>query len=163
MWTPCAWEPSRMPTGRPCAGCWRIQRTFLSTCCTSTGAEASRYTTFVARHGEQLDGMLGGTFDADLAATGVFDAFELPPAPHAFLDRIHVREPVRGQGVGRALVEAYAIEALERECTFVGGSIELSSEPTARRAFFDRLGFTIREHDNFGACPADVLAAIWNG
>ncbi len=122
----------------------------------------SHHTTLVARRGEQIDGMLGGSFDADLAVTGVFDVFELPPAPHAFLDRIHVREAARGRGVGRALIEAFAFEAMERECTFIGGSIDLSPGLTARKVFFEGLGFSIREHGNIGADPTGVLAAIMN-
>lgn len=117
----------------------------------------SRYTTFVASREDEIDGVLTGSFDSDFREGGAFSAFELPPAPHAYLDRIHVRGPARGAGVGRALIETFATEASARGCTFIGGSVDLSSDSTARRMFFGRLGFTIREHDNFGAQPTDIL------
>lgn len=117
----------------------------------------SRYATFVARHGDKIDGMLGGSFDADFTENRDFDTFDLPPEPHALLDRIHVRRPARSLGVGRALMAAYVNEVSARGCTFIGGSIDLSSEPTARRAFFERLGFAITNIDNFGARPIDIL------
>jgi GNAT superfamily N-acetyltransferase len=117
----------------------------------------SRYVTFVASCGNEIEGVLTGSFDSDFGEGSAFHSFELPPAPHAFLDRIHVRGSARGAGVGRALIETYAEEASARGCTFIGGSVDLSSEPTARRVFFERLGFSIRELDNFGARPTDVL------
>lgn len=118
--------------------------------------------TFVASRGGEIDGVLTGSFHSDLAQSGAFDSFELPPAPHAFLARIYVRRSARCLGTGRALTGAYATEASERGCTFIGGSLDLASEPRARRAFFERLGFTIRDPDNFGARPADVLATSAN-
>jgi GNAT superfamily N-acetyltransferase len=114
----------------------------------------------VAWRGDDIDGVLTGSFGTDLAASGAFDSFELPPRPHAFLTRIHVRAPARRSGIGRALIRAYAVEASERGCTFIGGSIDLSSESIARRSFFEQLGFSIRALDNFGAGTSDVLTAV---
>lgn len=123
---------------------------------------SNHYGTFVAWRGDKIDGVLTGSFDSDLAESGAFDSFELPPAPHAFLERIHVRESARGVGIGRALIEMYVNEASARGCSFIGGSIDLSSEPTARKAFFEGLGFAVRDFDNFGAHPTDVLSTIAN-
>jgi len=119
----------------------------------------SLYPTFVAWRGGRIVGMLDGWFNTDLADEHAFGTFDLPPAPHAFLTRIQVRQPAR-DGVGRALIEAYTNAALERGCTFIGGSIDLSSDQMGRRAFFKALGFTIGEHDDFGARPNDILTAI---
>lgn len=120
---------------------------------------ASRYVTLVAWREGEISGVLTGSFDSDFTSNSAFDAFELPRRPHAFLDRIHVRDSARSRGVGRALLEAYASEASERGCTFIGGSIDLSSDPKLRRRFFVRSGFTIRAHDNFGASPIDIITA----
>lgn len=120
---------------------------------------ASRYLTFVAWREGEISGVLTGSFDSDFTGKSAFDAFELPRPPHAFLDRIHVRDSVRSRGVGPALLEAYASEVSDRGCSFIGGSIDLSTDPRPRRRFFVRAGFTIRAHDNFGASPIDVINA----
>lgn len=151
------WRCSKKSIGHLCIGCWRLQATFPSRIWDSTGEPAPPYMVLVAWHGNEIGGMLSGSFDSDLSQSGAFDSFELPPRPHAFLSRVHVHEQVRGMGIGRALVEAYADEALARGCSFIGGSIDLSSDSTDRRAFFERLGFTIREYDNFGAPLPDIL------
>jgi len=122
----------------------------------------SPYRTFVAWRGDAIAGVLTGSFNADFAEDRNFDSFELPPEPHAFLERVHVRESARGLGVGRALIEMYANEASARGCSFIGGSIDLSSDPTARKAFFGGLGFEVCELDIFGAHPTDVLVTIAN-
>ncbi|WP_406071250.1 GNAT family N-acetyltransferase [Micromonospora sp. NBC_01638] len=123
---------------------------------------SNHYWTFIAWRGDKVDGVLTGSFDSDFAEGGAFDSFELPPAPHAFLERVHVRESARAMGVGRALIEMYANEASARGCSFIGGSIDLSSEPTARKAFFEGLGFAVSGLENFGAHPTDVLVTIAN-
>lgn len=120
------------------------------------------YWTFIAWRGGKVDGVLTGSFDSDFTEGGNFDSFELPPAPHAFLERIHVRESARGVGIGRALIEIYANEASTRGCSFIGGSVDVSSDPTVRKAFFKGLGFTVHGVDNFGAHPTDVLVASAN-
>lgn len=117
----------------------------------------SPYTIFIASRGDGIEGVLTGSFDSDFSSGNSFDSFELPPAPHAFLERIHVRESGRYAGVGRALIKAYADAAFASQCTFIGGSLDLSSDPAARTAFFTGLGFEVRALDNFGASPTDVL------
>lgn len=104
----------------------------------------------------ELVGVLTGSFDSDFRESLAFDSFDPPPAPHAYLDRIHVHENARGQGFGQELVHAYASLAADRGCTFIGGQIDLSSDSTLRRRFFENLGFIIRTYDNFGARPQDV-------
>lgn len=118
---------------------------------------SSRDVTLAAWCGRDIVGVLKGSFDSDFEESGAFDSFNPPPAPHAFLDRVHVHESTRGAGVGRALVRKYVEEALARGCTFVGGQVDLASDSTARRAFFERLGFSIRALDNFGARPLEIL------
>ena len=118
---------------------------------------SSRDVTLVAWSGPEIVGVLKGSFDSNFQESGAFDSFNPPPAPHAFLDRVHVHESARGAGVGRALVRKYVEEALARGCTFVGGQVDLSSDSIARRAFFERLGFSIRALDNFGARPREIL------
>jgi len=113
---------------------------------------------FLAWRGDEVDGMLTGSFDSAFES-GAFDSFDLPPGPHAFLERVHIRGSARNKGVGRALIEAYAEAASGRGCTFIGGLVDIANEPTMRKAFFRRLGFTICQLDNFGARPADVLKA----
>lgn len=111
----------------------------------------SRYETFAAWHGRDAVGMLTGSFDSDFHESGAFDSFDLPPAPHAYLDRIHVLASSRGAGIGRDLLQHYVAEAAARRCTFIGGSLDLSTDPTGRRAFFELLGLPVRGLDNFGA------------
>lgn len=118
------------------------------------------YRHLVAWQGDRLDGVLTGSFDTDLSQSGAFAGFELPAAPHAFLARVHVRDEARGGGVGLALAEEYAATVIEYRSSFIGGSLDLSTDPRVRRAFFEGLGFDIRRHDNFGAYPEDVLAAV---
>lgn len=113
---------------------------------------------FVAWRGNAVEGFLSGSFDADFRGERAFDSFELPTPPHAFLERVHVHPRARNRGVGRALIEEYAAAAVRRGCTFIGGSIDLSSEPTLRRIFFENLGFVVEGHDNFGVQPTDILA-----
>lgn len=117
----------------------------------------SRCHTFAAWRDGKIAGMLTGSFDSDFFESGAFDSFELLPAPHALLDRVHVRASARGAGIGRALIQHYATEAAARRCTFIGGSLDLSSDPTGRRAFFERLGFSVRDLDNFGAPLSQLL------
>ncbi|GIJ36625.1 GNAT family N-acetyltransferase [Micromonospora sediminimaris] len=118
---------------------------------------SSLYTTFVAVRGDAIEGMLTGSFDSNVAESGAFESYELPVAPHAFLDRIYVHSAVRHAGVGGALIAAYAAEAAERGCTFVAGTIDVSSDPAARIMFFKRCGFHVVGQENFGARPADLL------
>jgi GNAT superfamily N-acetyltransferase len=103
------------------------------------------------------DGVLSGSFDSDFGEGGAFDSFDLPPAPHAFLDRVHVHESARGVGVGQALIEKYAAQAVNRGCTFIGGSVDMPSDAAGRRAFFERIGFSVRDFDNFGARPSEIV------
>jgi GNAT superfamily N-acetyltransferase len=118
---------------------------------------SSLYMTFVAVRGDAIEGMLTGSFDSNVAESGAFESYELPVAPHAFLDRIHVHSAVRHTGVGGALIAAYAAEAAERGCTFVGGTIDVSSDPAARVLFFKRCDFRVVGQENFGARPSDLL------
>lgn len=118
---------------------------------------SSLYTTFVAVRGGAIEGMLTGSFDSNVAESGAFESYELPAAPHAFLDRIQVHSAVRHAGVGSALIAAYAEQAAERGCTFVAGTINVSSEPKARIMFFKQCGFRVVGQENFGARPAEIL------
>jgi GNAT superfamily N-acetyltransferase len=122
------------------------------------GPRRSRNRVIGAWAADEIIGVLTGSFDSNFFESGAFDSFDLPPAPHAFLDRVHVHESARGRGAGRALVEEYARQATVHGCSFIGGQIDLSSNSTARRAFFENLGFTIREIDNFGATPEHILS-----
>lgn len=120
------------------------------------------YETFVAWSEGEVDGVLSGSFKSDFIGDGTFGAFELPPAPHALLERVHVRGSARRQGVGQALIQTFALEASERGCSFIGGLIDQSSDPWARTALFEGLGFSISEVGDVGAQPTAVLAAIAN-
>ena len=115
--------------------------------------------TFVSWSDGAINGVLTGSFDSDLSGIAEFDSFHPPPGPHAFLDRVHVRNSSRGVGVGSSLTESFAHEAAARGCSFIGGSIDLSSDPRKRRAFFTRLGFSINASDRFGAQPTGVFVA----
>jgi GNAT superfamily N-acetyltransferase len=118
---------------------------------------SGHYRTFAAWRDGEIVGVLSGSFSSDFVESGAFNSFELPPAPHAFLDRVHVHESARDVGTGRALIHHYAARAAAHGCTFIGGSLDLSSDPTGRRAFFERLGFSVRNLDNFGA-PISQIA-----
>ena len=115
-----------------------------------------RYETWAAWRDGEMVGMLTGSYDSDFAESGAFESFAPPSGPHALLVRVHVHESARGQGVGRSLVGAYVGEAVSRGCTFVGGLIDLSSDSTVRRGFFDKLGFSLDDRGDFGALPAQL-------
>lgn len=115
------------------------------------------YTTFVAWRGHDVVGVLTGSFDADLSELDEFNDLSVPPGRHAFLERLHVDDSARGLGVGCDLLSFYADEAELRGCTFIGGSIDLSSDPADRKAFFRSRGFSINSRDRFGAYPSDVV------
>lgn len=121
---------------------------------------SGRATVFVASAEGEVVGMLSGGFNTDLAQGGGFDSFDLPPPPHAFLDRVHVLEDFRGTGVGTLLVQTYVEEAVRRRCTFVGGQLDLSSDQTLRRRYFEARGFSVRGLDNFGARPDELLVGL---
>lgn len=118
---------------------------------------SSRAAVFVARSDDEIIGMLSGGFDSDLVQGGGFDSFDLPTPPQAFLDRMHVHEDFRGMGVGTLLLRTYVEEAVRRGCTFVGGQLDLSSDSTQRRRYFEGRGFSVRDLDNFGARPHELL------
>jgi GNAT superfamily N-acetyltransferase len=107
---------------------------------------------------ERIDGMLTGTFRHDFS-NREFGDFELPRSPHALLTRMHVRRTQRRHGIGEVLVAQFAAEANEHGCSFIGGYLDGSSDKTGRRAFFERLGFTVSGFDSFGARPAEILAS----
>jgi ribosomal protein S18 acetylase RimI-like enzyme len=61
----------------------------------------------------------------------------------AYLEELYVVPPLRGQGLGRALLEA-AMEAA-REAGAVHIDLGTSETDTAARALYDKAGFTNRE------------------
>ena len=93
---------------------------------------------------DSLVGMFNASYKADLHGIPAFESFGLPRRPHAFMDRIHVHPAVRRANVGRALVDAFTRMASDRACTFAGGHVDATSDPTDRIEFFERLGFEIR-------------------
>lgn len=113
---------------------------------------------FLAWRGDRIHGLLTGVFRHDFANDSDFDGFDYPPAPHAWLSRLHVIGGARREKIGRDLVVEFAAEALERGCSFAGGSLDSTSDQAGRRAFFRQLGFTVGGRGNFGAKPADILA-----
>jgi ribosomal protein S18 acetylase RimI-like enzyme len=64
-------------------------------------------------------------------------------APAAYLEELYVRPPIRGQGLGRALLEA----AMDEARAFGADNIDLgtSEDDTAARGLYETLGFTNRE------------------
>jgi GNAT superfamily N-acetyltransferase len=118
--------------------------------------------TYVAWDDGAIGGVLTGSFSVDLVDLGTFDAFDIPAAPHAILERVHVHERHRRQGAGRDLIETFVSDASWRGCSFIGGWIDVSSDSRERAAFFESLGFTIFGSDQLGADPIDVLSAIQN-
>lgn len=120
-------------------------------------SSAGAYETLFARRGSQVEGVISGSFRGDLHDSREFAQFTLPPGPHGFVARVHVRDEARGEGVGRALVQAFAAHARSLRCTFVGGFIDRSDDPHGRRRFFKRVGFTVKPNDALGAKIEDLL------
>ena len=60
-----------------------------------------------------------------------------------YLQELYVVPPLRGQGIGRALLEA-TIE-LARECGADGIDLNTGETDTAARALYESMGFTNRE------------------
>ncbi len=69
-------------------------------------------------------------------------------APEAYLQELYVAPPLRGRGIGRALLEA-TIEAA-REAGATGIDLNTGETDTAARALYESLGFTNREGDPDG-------------
>jgi len=89
-------------------------------------------------------GMLNASYVADFSGMRSFESFDLPLPPHAFLDRIHVHPVWRRAEVGGALLGAFVQKAKGRACTFAGGHIDATSDPTVRVKFFETFGFEVR-------------------
>ncbi|MEU4775306.1 GNAT family N-acetyltransferase [Micromonospora sp. NPDC023644] len=81
-----------------------------------------------------IHGRLDIGFDETIAPTG------LGPGPQAWIDRLGVIPSKRRRGVGKALLNRFAREAVEAGCTHVGGYPDLTSEPSERMAFFAASG-----------------------
>lgn len=123
------------------------------------GIPSSYGTKFAAWQRGRPVGLLHVNFNSDFHENDVWQVFNIPPAPHAYLIRAQVEEASRGAGIGRALIGFLAEEAEARGCTFIGGMLDWSSDPQARRRFFQRCGFTIAGQDHIGATPSEVAAA----
>lgn len=63
--------------------------------------------------------------------------------PEAYLQELYVVPPLRGQGIGRALLEATI--ALAREAGATGIDLNTGETDTAARALYESAGFTNRE------------------
>jgi ribosomal protein S18 acetylase RimI-like enzyme len=61
----------------------------------------------------------------------------------AYLQELYVAPPLRGKGLGRALLEAALEEARERGATFI--DLGTSETDTAARALYESAGFINRE------------------
>jgi GNAT superfamily N-acetyltransferase len=110
--------------------------------------------TLVAWVDGSVVGMLNASYNADFRGMPPFELFDLPRRPHAFLDRIHVHPAGRRARIGRELVDAFVLKAEEHACTFAGGHIDATSDPTVRIEFFEGLGFEIRGN------PAALTAGL---
>jgi ribosomal protein S18 acetylase RimI-like enzyme len=64
-------------------------------------------------------------------------------APAAYLEELYVAPPKRGEGLGRALLEAAMEEARERGADML--DLGTSEDDTAARKLYESLGFTNRE------------------
>ena len=63
--------------------------------------------------------------------------------PEAYLQELYVSPPLRGRGIGRALLEATIATA--REAGATGIDLNTGETDTAARALYESLGFTNRE------------------
>jgi ribosomal protein S18 acetylase RimI-like enzyme len=63
--------------------------------------------------------------------------------PEAYLQELYVVPPLRGQGIGRALLEATI--GLAREAGATGIDLNTGETDTAARALYESAGFTNRE------------------
>jgi ribosomal protein S18 acetylase RimI-like enzyme len=63
--------------------------------------------------------------------------------PEAYLQELYVIPPLRGQGIGRALLEATI--ALAREAGATGIDLNTGETDTAARGLYESAGFTNRE------------------
>jgi ribosomal protein S18 acetylase RimI-like enzyme len=64
-------------------------------------------------------------------------------APAAYLEELYVAPPKRGEGLGRALLEAAMEEARDRGADVI--DLGTSEDDTAARGLYESLGFTNRE------------------
>ena len=61
----------------------------------------------------------------------------------AYLEELYVAPALRGQGLGRTLLEAAMVHARERGARHI--DLNTSEDDVAARALYDRMGFTNRE------------------
>ncbi len=91
---------------------------------------------YVAERDGEVAGFIEGRFD-----TTYNDRFGLDlPYPQAWFYWLVVDRPHQRQGVGRALLGAFAAEALVRGCTFVACLVDQSSPTADRVSFFRKVG-----------------------
>jgi GNAT superfamily N-acetyltransferase len=94
--------------------------------------------TFIAEIDGEPVGIVEGRFDA-----GQFPgaAFADAPAPRAWIDTLGVIPAAQHHGIGRRLINTFAAEAQRAGCNHVGLTVDETTDPTARKAFFRRCGF----------------------
>ena len=89
--------------------------------------------------GDGPDGLAVLRFRASLWVEGL----------ECYLAELYVRPPLRGQGRGRALMNAVLALALERGAGYI--ELNTGEDDTAARALYERLGFSNREGKPDGA------------
>jgi len=104
------------------------------------------------RYREQLDSgdvvvILGGD-GPDGFAQLRYRAQVYSDAPAAYLEELYVAQPKRGEGLGRALMEAAIEEARSRGADHI--DLGTSTDDTAARRLYESLGFTNREGGSDG-------------
>lgn len=117
--------------------------------------------TYIARRGRGVDGVLTGTFRHNFADSRAFGGFKMTGTSHALLTRMHVRHSARFHGIGKALVEQFAVDAIERGCHFIGGYLDDNGDVPGRSAFYKHLGFSVSDRQSFGADPEQILESTY--
>lgn len=104
--------------------------------------------------GDRVLGLLEGRLDMEC-----FDerwAPEQMSPPQAWVFHLAVRRAERRQGVGRALLRRFAVDAAAAGCTFLALAVQEDAAVAGRREFFRRCGL---ERLNVDACPPMVMGA----
>lgn len=114
----------------------------------------------IAMTGDRVDGFIHvDRFDDHSQAFG-FHRLNAPEGPHGYIHRILVRDDLRGQKLGPALLHTYVRTAAEEGITYIFASLDTSSDAHARRRFFQKTGFNAALDVYLGATPAAILAAL---
>jgi ribosomal protein S18 acetylase RimI-like enzyme len=113
-----------------------VPKTTAADLLTHGAAGRGRFTILVA---EQAHGLVGFCLYSWLFSTW-------RGRPGLYLSDLYVDEAQRGAGLGIGLLRAMLAREVQEDCGFI--LLEVDRKNTAARAFYERIGFVLKDHDD---------------